>query len=408
MEPEQRTAITYRYERWRAALAGVLEAGQGTFLLLIAVQWFEAGAFAKAMIVSGGSIGLILGPLIVAWVEARQWPVAQAAARMMIFGSLCFFAAALSPHLVVYVTGAMLGTLAGAAFIPLITQIYQDNYPKASRGRFYSRTFAVRITVTMAFSWGAGFLLTKDLGLFRWLLLLFAIAMLGSAYCLHRIPSRPLVAPMGSRHPLRGLRYVRDDGVFRRTLISWMILGFANLMMLPLRIEFLANPVHGMSLRPDEVAMLTAVIPNAARLVLSPVWGWAFDRMNFFTMRISVNCGLALYILAFFATDSQAGLIIGAVLYGASIAGGDVAWSLWVTKLAPPDRVADYMGVHTLFTGIRGVAAPLVAFYSAAHLSLGTLAWTNTAMIVIANLVLLPDLFEQRWKAAPRQTGSTL
>src|SRR5215207_3978494 len=98
MEPDQRTALTYRCERWRAVLAGILEAGQGTFLLLIAVQWFQAGAFAKAMIVSGGSIGLILGPLIVAWVEARQWPVAQAAARLMAFGSLCFFAAATSPH----------------------------------------------------------------------------------------------------------------------------------------------------------------------------------------------------------------------------------------------------------------------------------------------------------------------
>jgi MFS family permease len=207
---------------------------------------------------------------------------------------------------------------------------------------------------------------------------------------------------------LRGLKYVRDDGVFRRTLISWMILGFANLMMLPLRIEFLANPAHGVALRPDQVALLTAVIPNAARLVLSPLWGWAFDRMNFFTMRVSVNCGLGLYILAFFASDSQTGLIVGAVLYGASQAGGDVAWSLWVTKLAPPDRVADYMGVHTLFTGIRGVAAPLLAFYAAAHVSLSTLAWGNAVLIVIANLVLLPDLFEQRWKAAPKPLPGTL
>jgi MFS family permease len=204
------------------------------------------------------------------------------------------------------------------------------------------------------------------------------------------------------------MRFVRDDQIFRRTLICWMLMGFANLMMLPLRIEFLANPAYGVALRPDQVALLTAVIPNAARLLLSPMWGWAFDRMNFFTVRVSVNCGLALYILAFFASDSQTGLIIGAVLYGASIAGGDVAWSLWVTKLAPPDRVADYMGVHTLFTGIRGVAAPLVAFYSAAHFSLSTLAWGNAVLIVVANLVLLPDLFEQRWKAAPKAAPTAL
>ncbi|NDF01570.1 MAG: hypothetical protein EB034_25395, partial [Verrucomicrobia bacterium] len=50
-------------------------------------------------------------------------------------------------------------------------------------------------------------------------------------------------------------------------------------------------------------------------------------------------------------------MALGAVIFGVSNAGGDVAWSLWVTKFAPPERVADYMSVHTFFTGVRGVAA---------------------------------------------------
>lgn len=62
-------------------------------------------------------------------------------------------------------------------------------------------------------------------------------------------------------------------------------------------------------------------------------------------------------------SDSLGGLALGAVIFGVANAGGDVAWSLWVTKFAPPERVADYMSVHTFFTGVRGVAAPLIAFH---------------------------------------------
>ena len=50
-------------------------------------------------------------------------------------------------------------------------------------------------------------------------------------------------------------------------------------------------------------------------------------------------------------------------------AGADVAWSLWVTKFAPPERVADYMSVHTFFTGVRGFLAPVTASKMACILS---------------------------------------
>ena len=48
-------------------------------------------------------------------------------------------------------------------------------------------------------------------------------------------------------------------------------------------------------------------------------------------------------------------MIGGAIIFGISYGGGDVAWSLWVTKFAPPERVADYMSIHTFLTGARGI-----------------------------------------------------
>ena len=156
-----------------------------------------------------------------------------------------------------------------------------------------------------------------------------------------------------------------------------MLMGFANLTMLPLRVEYLANPKYHLGLSVGRIAFLTGVIPNLARLVLSPIWGHLFDQMNFFSLRITLNVGFAVGILAFFMSDSLTGMVCGAIIYGISNAGGDVAWSLWVTKFAPQERVADYMAVHTFLTGVRGVMAPLFAFYLVSQVSVTTLAWLS-------------------------------
>jgi hypothetical protein len=168
-------------------------------------------------------------------------------------------------------------------------------------------------------------------------------------------------------------------------------------MMAPLRVEYLANTkydlrIKGEVLSPLMISLLALILPNSARLVLNPVWGWLFDKMNFFVLRITLNCGFILGIVSFFITGSLAGLAIGAIFFGMSNAGADVAWGLWVTKFAPPDRVADYMSVHTFFTGVRGVAAPLVAFFLVSRTSPHALAWISVVLIIIASSFLVPEI----------------
>ncbi len=391
-----RTALTYRYERWRAISSGILETAGGTFLLLIAVRWYQAGALAKALVAGGGSFGLMLGPWLVARVETAGWPVAKAAARVAVLGAIGFVIMALVPALPVFVVGAVLTMAASAAAVPLMTQIYQENYPERQRGKLFSRTFMIRIATAAAFSEIAGRILSANLDYFRLLLIVFAAAFAFASFCLGRLPSRPLVAS-GGTHPFRALRFVRDDALFRRTLVMWMLMGFANLMILPLRVEYLANPKYGVTwggqlLTTAQIALLVGVIPNLARLVMSPVWGWLFDRMNFFVLRIVLNAGFALGMLSFFGGNHLAWLIVGAIIYGISNGGGDVAWGLWVTKFAPPERVADYMSVHTFFTGLRGVLAPMVAFQLVAHWSLAAISWLGAGMIVAATLLLIPEI----------------
>jgi len=390
---------TYRYELFRAVAAGMMETAGTTFLLLIAVRWFHAGAVAKAVIAGAGSVGLLISPLVVTWVMAGGWSVSTAASRILAAGAAAFAIAAAVPLLPVFTTCCVLGMASTAAIIPLLTQMYQDNYPERERGRLFSRAFMVRIGTAAGFSKVTGDLLTGNIQYFPWLLLVFATAMGFGSFCLARCPTGP-VPPDGGSHPLRALRFLREDQLFRRTLICWMLMGFANLMMLPLRVEYLANPRYGHQLTVGMIALLVGVIPNLARLVMSPIWGHLFDRMNFFALRVTLNCGFAIGILTFFTSDSVPGMVLGAVVFGISNAGGDVAWSLWVTKFAPPGRVADYMAVHTFLTGVRGVLAPLAAFLAVGTFTLGWMAGLSAALIIGATLMLLPEI---KWgkKARP-------
>ena len=392
MTDAARKTRTYRHELWRAATAGILESAASTFLLLVAVRWFQAGMMAKALVAGAGSFGLLLSPLVVSRVTAAGWPPSRAAARLMALGAGSFlFAAALHPFQFCFILGSVVGSACSAAIVPLLTQMYQENYPERERGRLFSRTVMVRIAAAALFSKLAGDFLTGELRRFPWLLVVFGAAMGVAAFCLARCPTTPIPRDEGT-HPLRALRFVRDDALFRRTLICWMLMGFANLMMLPLRVEYLASPKYAHHFSVGMIALLTGVVPNLARLVMSPVWGHLFDRMNFFALRVTLNLGFALGIVSFFTSDSFAGMIVGAVIFGISNAGGDVAWSLWVTKFAPAGRVADYMAAHTFLTGVRGVLAPVVAFHLVARWPMGWLAALSSGLILAATVLLLPEL----------------
>jgi MFS family permease len=382
---------TYRLELWRSAASGILETAGNTFLLLIAVRFYQAGATAKALIAAGSSVGYLATPLVVGAVARLGWPAPLAAARLFTAGAVvCALMIAL-PFLPVYVAGSVLAMTAWSAVVPLLTQVHQDNYPENQRGLLYARTFMARIVTSTLFAWAAGSFLTHHLAQFRVVLLGFAAAFLVGRVALSRIPAQPPQID-GRRHPLHALRFLRQDRLFRRTLTAWMFMGFANLMMLPLRVEYLANPRYGLSKTAAEVALLTLVIPNLARLCMTPLWGYLFDRMNFFGLRVAINVAFAVGIVSFFTSDSTLGLVLAALVYGIAGAGGDVAWGLWVTKFAPPERVADYMSVHTFFTGVRGVLAPYVAFQAARILSLPHLGFAALGLIALSAALLIPEI----------------
>ena len=262
----ERERATFRLERVRALAGGILETAQVTFLLLIAERWFHASPGEKGILTGASSAGLLLTPVLVSWAAGLGWNAERAAA--VLFGTAAFgvLAAALFPTLSVYLAGTGLGFLCVAATAPFIASIYSENYRAERRGDLFSRNIVVRILMSVSFAWVAGRILKEDPGHFRWILLAYAVALAVSAWCLLRLPAVPLARNAGW-NPLYAFRWVREDRLFRMTLISWMLMGFGNLVMFPLRVEYLANERYGLHLAATDIALFTIIIPNAARLL---------------------------------------------------------------------------------------------------------------------------------------------
>lgn len=393
IDARMRRDLTYRLELRRSVTSGILETSFNTFAVLVAVKVFAAGPNAKAMIFSAQSAGHLLSPLLVAGVAALAWPPAHGAALLALVSGLGYLAAVILPGAWGFIGGVMLALFCLTAATPLMTQILQDNYPDHERGRLFSRTVILRVISAAAFGWAAGWFLSSNLGRFVWLFVIFALcAWLGGVW-LTRCPSQPL-RDEGRLHPWRCFGSLRGDPAFRWVLFTWMLTGFACLTMFPLRVDYLAGLERdGLGgYRPDEIALLVAVLPNLSRLVTSQIWGHLFDRINFFVMRILINLFFVAAMLVFFQSENLLPLVIGALILGVAFGGGDIAWSLWVTKLAPPDRVADYMAMHTFLTGVRGIIAPIVGFNLVTRMPAGKLAWAMAGLICLSCLLLIPEL----------------
>lgn len=381
---------TFRLELKRASAAGVLETAGATFLLLIAVSHFQAGATAKALLVAGGPLGLLLAPLAVALTRAFGLRAATGAAICTASGAVGFLLAASLAEPWAFIVGGALGIFSLQAGIPLMTQIYQENYPAERRGRLFSLAAMARVATAALFAWLAGWWLDGRIGEYRVLMWMFSAAALTAAWFTWRCPSR-VFSEETSSNPLAGWRHVKTDRMFRWLLASWMLMGLGNLMMLPLRVEFIANPRHGIALSPMMVALLVSMIPGVTNFLFALFWGRLYDTMNFFLLRIILNLCFMAAIAAFFLHPEMSGFVLGSFLFGMAASGGNVAWSLWVTKIAKPALVAEYMGVHTFLTGVRGLAMPFVSFWLIELWSVQSIAFLSLALMFVASVMLVPE-----------------
>lgn len=364
MNEQETTDRTFRNELLRSIPAGVLETLGSTFGMLVAVRVFAAGDLAKSTFLSATSGGLIASLFVVPLLLRTRSTVTKIAARMQFIAAACLLVPALMPRSeIVFVAGSSLGLFFFALQVPLQTQIYRLNYPERTRGKLFALTATTRSLAAALFGFAGGWMLGWRLDSYAWLLWAFAIASAVSGFWTYGLPAMPWKMPEDSHNSLfSSWRWVKADRDFRTLLISWMIMGIGNLIAWSLFVEFLANPRHGHSLPTSTVAWITGVVPVVFRVMFTYPWGLLFDRINFFIVRASLNVVFALACLCYYCGGTLGWWVAGMALFGIANAGGNVTWSLWVTKLAPKHAVAEYMSVHSFLTGVRGMIAPYLAF----------------------------------------------
>ncbi|MEZ4754268.1 MAG: MFS transporter [Bdellovibrionota bacterium] len=361
--------------------------GSWSIWLLLAVQYFDAGPWSKSFIAGSIFWGLLISPFMLTLLSRFQVRISKAISFLYAVGAVGMLVIAFSDSLTTLVIGVGLSSILPTTTPPLIAALWEQNSPAKSRGLFFSQMFryglAAKIIIGLLISYWLG----TDVSHFRPVPILFAVLYIVASYSTSKIESEKLTKTV--LNPLNRLSLIWSDKMFGLILFAWMLLGISNLSTFPLRTDYIASGASFEAYEPWLVIILIDVLPTIFRFSSAVLWGKLFDKANFILLRIGLNLIFGFSTLFFF-TPLLLLQFIGAASQGFGQGGGSVAWNLWVTKYAPPEKTADYMAVHTFLTGIRGVLCPMLAFWAVEYITFSDFAYAAASLAFISVLILAP------------------
>ena len=391
LTPSEIRDKTYKYDLRRGFFEGILSAGIQTFALFIAIRYYNAGEGLKSLIAAGPFMGMVLSLPLVHYTAGKGLSKSLCGVGPSIVTGICLIVAAWVPSLELYTLMIVIGYICRSAVLPFLTSIYSDNYPHGKRGANFSKPLLITVASSAMFGFAGSSLLEIDINYFTWVFTLLGICAFAKAWTLNSMPSK-LVEDNSHDHPFGNLKYIFKDRDFGYVLLTWFIMGFANLWVLPLRVDYVASANYGIEASPIMVALIITIIPEITRLLFIPFWARLFDRMNFVILRMILNILFGAGIALFFISKNLFVIGTGSALIGLAFAGGSIAWTLWVTKYAPPGKVSAYMSVHVALTGIRGTIGPMVGYWTAGQIGVTMTGWVSCGLMVLATLMLIPEI----------------
>lgn len=381
-----KATATYRNDLLRAPFYGILEAGWTTFALVIAIRYFDAGETAKAFIAGSGPIGFLLTPLTLFIAASLKFRPSFACACTYALAGVLLIGATWAHTLLLFAVFAVTSQMAAVQQGPLMLQIYTENYSGKERGSRMTLPFIASAVCSIVFAVLGGKLLDWRIESYHWIFISMLLACLASAWACFRIPSTPL-SREHIGNPWQNFSLIWKDRFFGYLLGTWMLLGLGNLIALPVRVDYLADPAHGINANNTTIAVLMMVVPAAARILSTKMWGHFFDRLHFVTTRNLLNLCFLLSIGLFFFTKNIFILGLAMALQGIAMGGGKIFWSLWVTKIAPEEKAASYMSIHMALTGLRGTLAPFLGYWILSQSSPSIVAYIGMGLIAAAILL---------------------
>ncbi len=385
------TRRTYTCDLARGSFEGMLSTGSQTFCLFIAIRYFNADETLKSLIAAAPFMGMFLSLILVHYAGGTGLRKASWGAIPSVLTGTFLLMAAWTTSAEWFALFVVIAYIGRSALLPFLTDIYGDNYPAHLRGHYFSRALILTVGISAAFGYAGSLLLEINIENFTWLLTLLAFCGFAKAVSIYLMPSK-IMEENSHRNPFGNFKYIFQDRSFGYVLLTWFIMGFANLWTIPLRVDYVTSAEYGIEGSAIFVALIITIIPDTLRMLFIPFWARLFDRMNFVTLRIVLNLLFALGVSAFFLSKNPWIIGTGSALIGIAFAGGSIAWNLWVTKYAPPGKTAAYMSVHVSLTGIRGTIGPIIGYWAASQIGLLNVGLVSAAMMVIASLMLIPEI----------------
>jgi len=306
--------------------------------------------------------------------------------RLMLIISVCLAVMALpglnAPGLMVFCLMAVLARAAWSGILTIRASVWRANYNRAWRGRVTAQIVRLSSLLVAGYSALTGVLLDWHDGAFRLAFLLASVCTLLAAriYRNARVRGhRQLLAAENAEQASQGrrlslsvfTRVLRENADFRRYMISMMVFGSGNLMLLPMLVimlnEYLAvNQFHQV--------LITSSLPLFVLYFSVPYWARMLDRLHIFSYRAIHSwffvTASALFAIAIISRRAEL-LWPAAVVLGSAYAGGHLGWNLGHNDFSNDAKASQYMAIHVTLTGLRGLIMPLVgvAFYQyvAAH-----------------------------------------
>lgn len=374
---------THRRDTVRALFYGLLDAGWQTFAFIVAIRYFNASETVKSLIAASGPIGFLLTPLSLYYFAKRQVTASQACTLIYLTTALFLFGASQSTSLVLFAGFIVLSQIINVQQGPVMLQIFTTNYPSHNRAHYMKRPFILSALSAILFGYLGGKILDANILDYSLLFSCMAFAAAIAAVSVSKIPSH-IFSQDHIGNPWDSLSLIWKDRLFGSMLGAWMLLGIGNLICLPIRYEYLANPKFGIDLNNADIAFIMVAIPAVSKIASTYIWANFFDKLRLMTTRNLLNAFFFLSVLLFFISDNIFLIGLASACQGIAIGGGKIFWNLWVTKITSAEKVSSYMSVHMALTGLRGSVAPFIGYWILNQSSPQIVAYIGALLIALS------------------------
>jgi MFS family permease len=272
----------------------------------------------------------------------------------------------------------ILGWVFWSAVVTIRTSVWRANYPDADRTKITGRIATVQVLVMAASGVVIGWSLDRSVDSIRYLFpIVAAFGVLGAIIYggvrlrgqnrLARAERQGHHSERPSLNPLAVLRVLKEDRRYAGYMACMMLFGTGNLMISPTLVIILEDEFAASY---QTAILVTTVVPLIIMPFAIPIWARLLDGMHVISFRAIHSWSFVLASLLFLIAVEfhlMPLLFIASAMLGIGFGGGMLAWNLGHQHFSPPHRDSQYMSVHVILTGLRGLFAPFlgVAIFTA-------------------------------------------